>query len=151
MFQQATNWWYFSFFFRRKQDLTLHAKCLLRRQFTWNGMSCFWVKIRKNISKCRLLKFLSTVLSVKALFTRWLLCCNSSLCVRLWFMCYLICHYLFLITPSFHVLGEEGCFVIGAFPGSRSSHILATGIPILFHLSEKLMFVIDRQTCHVRY
>ena len=33
--------------FPRKQDLTLHANCLLRRQFAWNVKSCFLGKIRK--------------------------------------------------------------------------------------------------------
>ena len=33
--------------FPRKHDLTLHANCLLRRQFAWNVISCFLEKIRK--------------------------------------------------------------------------------------------------------
>ena len=33
--------------FPSKQDLTFHANCLLRRQFTWNVKSCFLRKIRK--------------------------------------------------------------------------------------------------------
>ena len=33
--------------FPRKQDLTFHANCLLRRQFAWNVKSCFLGKIRK--------------------------------------------------------------------------------------------------------
>ena len=33
--------------FPRKQDLTFHANCLLRRQFAWNVISCFLRKIRK--------------------------------------------------------------------------------------------------------
>ena len=48
----------------RKQDLTFHANCLLRRQFAWNVKSCFLGKNKKNISKCRLLKILPRVLSV---------------------------------------------------------------------------------------
>ena len=51
--------------FPRKQDLTFQANCLLRRQFAWNVKSCFLGKIRKNISKCHLLKILPIVLSVK--------------------------------------------------------------------------------------
>ena len=50
--------------FPSKQDLTFHANCLLRRQFAWNVKSCFLGKIRKNISKCHLLKILPRVLSV---------------------------------------------------------------------------------------
>ena len=41
----------------RKQGLTFHANCLLRRQFAWNVKACFWGKIRKNIPISRLLKF----------------------------------------------------------------------------------------------
>ena len=33
--------------FPRKQDMTFHANCLLRRQFAWNVISCFLGKIRK--------------------------------------------------------------------------------------------------------
>ena len=33
--------------FPRKQDLTFHANCLLRRQFAWNVKSCSLGKIRK--------------------------------------------------------------------------------------------------------
>ena len=33
--------------FTRKQGLTFHANCLLRRQFAWNVKSCFLGKIRK--------------------------------------------------------------------------------------------------------
>ena len=51
--------------FARKQDLTFHANCLLRRQFACNVKSCFLGKNKKNISKCRLLKILPRVLSVK--------------------------------------------------------------------------------------
>ena len=51
--------------FPSKQDSTFYANCLLRRQFAWNVKSCFLGKIRKNISKCRLLKILPRVLSVK--------------------------------------------------------------------------------------
>ena len=36
---------YFFFFFPRKQALTFHASCLLRRQFAWNVRACFLVKI----------------------------------------------------------------------------------------------------------
>ena len=55
--------------FPRKYDLTLHANCLLRdnlhevldhipwRQFAWSVRSYFLRKNKKNISKCRLLKF----------------------------------------------------------------------------------------------
>ena len=53
------------FIFPRKQDLTFHANCLLRRQFAWNVKFCFLGKIRKNISKCRLVEILPRVLSVK--------------------------------------------------------------------------------------
>ena len=59
--------------FPRKQDITFHANCLLRRQFAWNVISCFLGKNKKNVSKCHLLKILPRVLSVKesrsALFT----------------------------------------------------------------------------------
>ena len=49
-------------------------------------------------------------------FTRLFFCC-SSLFVRLWFhMCYLLCPYLFLISPSFGASGGL-CFVFVAFPG----------------------------------
>ena len=33
--------------FPRKQDMTFHANCHLRRQFAWNVISCFLGKIRK--------------------------------------------------------------------------------------------------------
>ena len=33
--------------FPRKQDLTFHANCLLRRQYAWNVKSCFLGKLRK--------------------------------------------------------------------------------------------------------
>ena len=53
--------------FPRKQDVTLHANCLQRRQLTCNVKSCFLGKIRKkNISKCGQLKFFPRVLSVNA-------------------------------------------------------------------------------------
>ena len=42
----------------RKQDMTFHANCLLRRQFAWNVKSCILGKIRKISSICRLLKML---------------------------------------------------------------------------------------------
>ena len=51
--------------FPRKQDLTFHANCLLRRQFAWNVKSCFLGKLRKIFSKYRLLKILPRVLGVK--------------------------------------------------------------------------------------
>ena len=35
------------FFFFRKHDLTLHANCLLRRQFAWNVKPCFLEQIRR--------------------------------------------------------------------------------------------------------
>ena len=50
--------------FSRKQDLTFHANCLLRRQNAWSVKSCFLGKVRENISKCHLLKFSSRVLSM---------------------------------------------------------------------------------------
>ena len=50
--------------FPRKQDLTFHANCLLRRQFAWNAISCFLGKIRK-IFQNVVLKNLPRVLSVK--------------------------------------------------------------------------------------
>ena len=54
----------FLFFSRKKQDLTFHANCLQWRQFARNVKFYFLGKIRKNISKCRLLKILNKVLSV---------------------------------------------------------------------------------------
>ena len=48
----------------KEQDLTFHTNCLHWRHFAWNAKSCFLVKIRKNISKCRLLTFLPRVLRV---------------------------------------------------------------------------------------
>ena len=56
-------------FFPRKKDLTFHANCLHWRQFAWNVKSYFLRKIRKNISKCRLLKTLIRVLPVKNCMT----------------------------------------------------------------------------------
>ena len=53
------------FIFPRKQSLTLQANCLNRRQFAWNVKACFLEKIRKNIWKCHLLKFLPSMLSIK--------------------------------------------------------------------------------------
>ena len=49
---------YFEIFFLifpRKQDLTLHENCLLRRQFAWSVRSYFLGKIRKISSVCHLL------------------------------------------------------------------------------------------------
>ena len=45
--------------------MTFHANCLQWKQFAWNVKSCFLGKIRKNISKCRLLINFPRVLSVK--------------------------------------------------------------------------------------
>ena len=65
------RWWYFLngdifLIFHRKLDLTFHANCLHWRQFAWNIKSCFLGKLRKKKkSKCRLLKILPKVLSVK--------------------------------------------------------------------------------------
>ena len=50
-------------YFLRKQDLTFHSNCLHWRQFAWCQI-LFPEKIKKNISKCRLLKILPTVLSI---------------------------------------------------------------------------------------
>ena len=41
------QWRYFSYFFPRKQVLTLYANCLLLRQFACNVKTCFLGKIRK--------------------------------------------------------------------------------------------------------
>ena len=62
---------YFFFYFFRKQDLALHASCLLRRQFAWSVKSYFPEKKKikkenKNILKCRQLKFLLSMPSVNA-------------------------------------------------------------------------------------
>ena len=43
--------------FPRKQDLTFHANCLLRRQFAWNVLSCFLRKIRKKFQNVVCWKF----------------------------------------------------------------------------------------------
>ena len=56
---------FFFLIFPRKQDLTVHANCLLRRQFTWNVKSYFLGNIRKNISKYLLLNFLPSMLSLE--------------------------------------------------------------------------------------
>ena len=53
--------------FPRKQALIFHANCLLRRQFACNIKAYFLGKIRKNISKCCLLRILPRMLSVKKL------------------------------------------------------------------------------------
>ena len=53
---------YFSYF-SRKWDLTLHANCLLRRQFAWSVESHFLVKVRKK-PKSRPLKILPSMQSV---------------------------------------------------------------------------------------
>ena len=58
-------------YFPRKFTLTFHANYILRRQFAWNVKAYFLEKIRKksknnnNASKCRLLKCLPSMLSVK--------------------------------------------------------------------------------------
>ena len=60
-----TNW-YFYLIFPRKQALTFHANCLLRRQFAWTVKACFLRINKKKKSKCRLLKFLPSMLSIKS-------------------------------------------------------------------------------------
>ena len=45
----------FFLIFQRKQVLIFHVNHLLGRRFTWNIKTCFLWKIKKNISKCRLL------------------------------------------------------------------------------------------------
>ena len=59
--------WDIFLIFPRKQDLTFHADCLLRRQLESNVKSFFSRKNEKNISICHLLKFLPNMLSVKVL------------------------------------------------------------------------------------
>ena len=56
--------------FPRKKNLTFYANCvvLIRRQCACNIKTCFLGKIRKNILKCRLLKYLLSMHSVKSLF-----------------------------------------------------------------------------------
>ena len=49
---------YFFHIFPRKQDLTFHANCLLRRQFAWNVKSDFLGKIEKMSSYRCLLNLL---------------------------------------------------------------------------------------------
>ena len=48
-----------------KQDLTFYAYCLHWRQFAWNVKTCFMETIKKkiNVSKCRLLEILSSMLA----------------------------------------------------------------------------------------
>ena len=53
----------FFLFFPKKQDLTFHANCL---QICIKHHILFPGKNKKNISKCRLLKILPRVLSIKA-------------------------------------------------------------------------------------
>ena len=48
--------------FLRKQDMTFHANCLLRRQFAWNVISCFLRKIRKIFQNVVCWKFFVFVL-----------------------------------------------------------------------------------------
>ena len=55
--------------FLRKQDLNFFlANCLYWRQFAWNVKTCFWGKIKKNISICRLQKILPRVQRLKVNF-----------------------------------------------------------------------------------
>ena len=67
--QQATNCWHF-LFFRKEKVLSFHANCLKRWQFAWNVKSYFLKKNKKNISKCRLLIFLPSMLCVNLLISR---------------------------------------------------------------------------------
>ena len=62
--QQMMNWRIFSyFFFRNRLSFDFRANCLQRR-FAWNSKACFLLKKKKTtISKCRLLKCLSSILS----------------------------------------------------------------------------------------
>ena len=59
-------------------DLTFNANCLHWRQFVWNDKSYFLEKIRKNISKCHLLKILPRVLSVKTTSCWQNISCDSK-------------------------------------------------------------------------
>ena len=61
---QTTDWWHFSYF-SQKTGFDIYANYLQWRQFAWNVKTCFLGKIRKNISKCCLLKFLPSELSAK--------------------------------------------------------------------------------------
>ena len=49
------TFWNVFLVFSRKQNLTLHANCLLKRQFAWSVRSNFQGKTRKISSVCRLL------------------------------------------------------------------------------------------------
>ena len=77
LIQQMTNWWYFVFYSRKQswhfmqivsQRDNLHGKLPPKRQFARNAEHHrFLRKIirKKNASKCRLLNFLSRILSVQ--------------------------------------------------------------------------------------
>ena len=60
---------FLSFFFSQKIGFDIYAQCLVRRQFASYVKSCFLWKIIRNISKCRLLQFLPSIL-----------CLNNNLC-----------------------------------------------------------------------
>ena len=60
--QQSTNCWYYFSFPTEKWHLTFHANCQ-RRQFAGN-VKAYLGKMRKNISKCRLQIFSSSLLDL---------------------------------------------------------------------------------------
>ena len=49
----------------RKWALTFHANCLWWRQFAWNVKVEFLGKNMRNIPRCHLLKFISSMLSIR--------------------------------------------------------------------------------------
>ena len=54
----------FFLFLSRKQVLTFHTNCLVRRQIAWNIKASFLGKIKNRKLKCRLVKVLPSMLSV---------------------------------------------------------------------------------------
>ena len=63
-FQQTTNWWYFSYF-SMKTGFYISCKLSSKETICMKWQILFSGKNKKNISKCRLLKILPRVLSVK--------------------------------------------------------------------------------------
>ena len=81
-------------------------RCLLRRQFIWNVKACFLEKIRKNISKCHLLKFLPSILTIIlpcdlcssfTLSVRTFICLSWKITSTLKASCKIGAKYLFLL------------------------------------------------------
>ena len=84
---------------QKKTGLTFHANCLLRRQFAWNVKPIFW----KNMAICCLLKNLTSVLSISALFGEmqiWWLLRQVTVCVTYCVGDFLWCLLIYLITHS---------------------------------------------------